>query len=447
MENQLRMPTSQLTQKQFQESYTKLTKLSKNFSHQTKIAHKSYIDWYTKNSRLNQRTPKGQWAIWLILAGRGWGKTRTGAEDIIHYALHHPNSLCAVIAPTGGDLRRVCFEGISGLLSCIPEACYYKGNRKSFNRSTFEIHLFNGSKIQGFAAIEPDRLRGAQFHRAWCDELAAWRYTDAFDQLMFGLRLGTNPKCVITTTPRPTSLIVDLVKRKDRDVILTRGSTFENEANLAPSALAQLRERYEGTQLGRQELYAEVLDSLEGALWNYEMIESCRINKEQLPEMQRVVVSLDPAVTANESSDETGIIVVGKCQNNRYYVLDDSSGKLSADSWARKAIDLFYQFGADRIVAETNNGGDLVERLLRSIDNQVPYKSVHATRGKMVRAEPISALYEQKKVCHVGVLSKLEDQMTSYTGLRGSSPDRLDALVWGLTELARSSGQGNWRVS
>ena len=424
-----------------------LTQKSKNFFHQQRVAHKAYIDWASHNSRENQRTPNGDWGTWLILAGRGWGKTRTGAEDIIHFALHNENVVCAVVAPTGGDLRRVCFEGISGLLSCIPEDCYWKGNRKSFNRSTYEIHLYNGSKIQGFAAIEPDRLRGAQFHRAWCDELAAWRYTDAFDQLMFGLRLGEDPRCVITTTPRPTSLIVDLVKRQDKDVWLTRGSTFENSDNLAPSALAQLRERYEGTQLGRQELYAEVLDSLDGALWNYSMIESCRINKEQLPEMQRVVVAIDPAVTSNESSDETGIIVVGKCSNNRYYVLDDSSGKLSADTWARKAIDLFYQYDADRIVAETNNGGDLVERLLRSIDNSVPYKSVHATRGKMVRAEPISALYEQKKVCHVGILSKLEDQMTSYTGLKGSSPDRLDALVWGLTEISRSSGNPNWRIS
>ena len=352
-----------------------------------------------------------------------------------------------MVAPTGGDLRRVCFEGVSGLLGCIPEQCYYKGNRRSFNRSTYEIHLYNGSKIQGFAAIEPDRLRGAQFHRAWCDELAAWRYTDAFDQLMFGLRLGKNPQCVITTTPRPTPLITDLVKRNGKDVFLTTGSTFENKDNLAPTALEQLKERYEGTQLGRQELYAEVLDSFEGALWSYTMIDEARINKEQLPEMDRVVVSLDPAVTSNDSSDETGIIVVGKGEDNRYYVLEDSSGKLSADSWARRAIDLFYLYKADRIVAETNNGGDLVERLIRSIDNQVPYKSVHATRGKMIRAEPISALYEQKKVSHVGVLSSLEDQMTSYTGVRSSSPDRLDALVWGLSELSRSSGQINWRVT
>ncbi len=359
----------------------------------------------------------------------------------------HPNSVCAVIAPTGGDLRRVCFEGVSGLLSCIPEHLYKNGNRKSFNRSTFEIHFHNGSKIQGFAAIEPDRLRGAQFHRAWCDELAAWRYTDAFDQLMFGLRLGKHPQCVVTTTPRPSPLIIDLVKRSGKDVFITRGSTFENEDNLAPTAIAQLKERYEGTQLGRQELYAEVLDSLEGALWNHDMIDSCRINNEQIPEMQRVVVSLDPAVTNNEASDETGIIVVGKGEDNRYYVLEDSSGKMSADAWARKAIDLFYLHKADRIVAETNNGGDLVERLIRSVDNQVPYKAVHATRGKMVRAEPISALYEQKKVCHVGVFSNLEDQMTSYTGMRNSSPDRLDALVWGLTELTKSSGQINWRIS
>ena len=262
---------------------------------------------------------------------------------------------------------------------------------------------------------------------------------------MFGLRLGDNPQCVITTTPRPIKIITDLLKRDD--IYITRGSTFENEQNLAKSALDSLKERYENTTMGRQELYAEVLTDLEGALWTYKQIEDCRILKDEVPELQRVVVSIDPAVTANAQSDETGIIVVGKSDNNRYYVLDDSSGKLSADAWARRAVDLFYLYKADRIVAETNNGGDLVERLIRSVDGQVPYKSVHATRGKLVRAEPISALYEQKKVCHVGILSKLEDQMTSYTGLKGSSPDRLDALVWGLTEISRSSGNPNWRIS
>tara|TARA_Y100000004_G_scaffold142914_1_gene162546 strand:- start:2442 stop:3704 length:1263 start_codon:yes stop_codon:yes gene_type:complete len=420
--------------------------LSETFSQDNQAGLTKHINWEGQ-ARESQRTPDGDWSIWLILAGRGWGKTRTGAEDLVCYALMHPESVCAVVAPTGGDLRRVCFEGVSGLLSCIPEHLYYKGNRTSFNRSTFEIRLANGSLIQGFAAIEPDRLRGSQFHRAWCDELAAWRYTDAFDQLMFGLRLGNDPRCIITTTPRPSPLIIDLVKRSGKDVILTRGSTFENEQNLAPSALQQLKERYEGTQLGRQELYAEVLDSLEGALWNHAMIDEQRINKEQLPELSRIVVSLDPAVTANANSDETGILVVGKCHNNRYYVLEDSSGKFSADAWARKAVDLYYLYQADRIVAETNNGGDLVERLIRGIDRQVSYKPVHATRGKMVRAEPISALYEQKKVSHVGVLSKLEDQMTSYTGIRSTSPDRLDALVWGLTELSKSSGQPSWRIS
>ena len=183
--------------------------------------------------------------------------------------------MCAVVAPTGGDLRRVCFEGISGLLSCIPEDCYWKGNRKSFNRSTYEIHLYNGSKIQGFAAIEPDRLRGAQFHRAWCDELAAWRYTDAFDQLMFGLRLGENPQCLITTTPRPIKLVKDLVDRDD--CIVTRGSTFENRENLAASALQMLEDRYVSTNLGRQELYGEIIEDFDGALWNPSLIESARV--------------------------------------------------------------------------------------------------------------------------------------------------------------------------
>ncbi len=331
-------------------------------------------------------------------------------------------------------------------MAILPDEVFKDGNRETgYSVSRSEINLWNGSKIIGFSATEPNRLRGSQFHRAWCDELAAWQYPETFDQLMFGLRLGEKPQCVITTTPRPIKIITELLKRND--IYITRGSTFENEDNLAKSALDSLKERYENTTMGRQELYAEVLTDFEGALWSYKQIEECRVLKDDVPELQRVVVAIDPAVTAKATSDETGILVVGKGEDNRYYVLDDSSGKMSADAWARRAVDLFYLYKADRIVAETNNGGDLVERLIRSIDGQVPYKSVHATRGKLVRAEPISALYEQKKVHHVGSFSNLEDQMISYTGEKSVSPDRLDALVWGLTELSKSSGQVSWRIS
>ena len=262
---------------------------------------------------------------------------------------------------------------------------------------------------------------------------------------MFGLRLGENPQCVITTTPKPIKLIKELIERKD--VQVTKGSTFENEANLAGSALAMMKERYEGTALGRQELYAEIVDEVEGALWNMPMISEQRLPKDTDIELKNIMIAIDPAVTSHEDSDETGILVVGKDHNNEFYVLEDLSGRYSADKWCRIAIRAFYEWEADRIVAEVNNGGDLVEKLIRTIDTDVPYRSVRATRGKMLRAEPISALYEQKRVHHIGVFEELETQMCTYTGLASSSPDRLDALVWGLFELSKSQGNINWRIT
>lgn len=404
-----------------------------------------YTDWLS-TARPTQLTPQGDWNIWLILAGRGWGKTRTGAADAMLYALRNPEVQVAVITPTFGDIRRVAFGGVSGILKTLPQGCMLEGRGQGYNSSASEIRLFNGSKIFGFSATEPDRLRGPQFHRAWCDELAAWRYPETFDQLMFALRLGDNPQCVITTTPRPTPLIRKLLDRND--VRVTTGSTFENEANLAESTLAMLKEKYEGTTLGRQELYAEVLDNLEGALWNNKMIDDARLPKDSQIEFTKIVVALDPAVTANDDSDETGIVVVGKDQQNKYYLLDDKSGKYTPDEWGRLSVELYYTWEANLIVAEVNNGGDLVERLIRSIDTSCRYRSVHASRGKMLRAEPISALYEQGKVHHLGVFPELENQMCTYTGDRPKpSPDRLDALVWGLTEISKSRGEIAWRVS
>ena len=402
-------------------------------------------DWL-ETAREKQLQPKVDHYIWLILAGRGWGKTRTGAQDIALYALRNPNTICAVVAPTAGDLRRVCFGGPSGLISIIPKECYSDSKeRKGYSSSLSEVRLFNGSKIVGYAASEPERLRGPQFHRAWCDEVAAWRYPEAFDQLMFGLRLGDNPQCLITTTPKPTKIIKDLAARKD--VIITSGNTFENEENLADSALAMLKDKYEGTTLGRQELYAEIIENLEGALWTSALIDEARLPDETEKELKNIIVAIDPAVTNNEDSDETGIVVVGKDHNNEYYVLEDATGKYSPDQWARKAINCYYDWGADRIVAEVNNGGDLVERLLRGMDLNIPYRSVRATRGKLIRAEPIAALYEQRRVHHIGYFPELESQMCSYIGETKPSPDRLDALVWGLSELSKSKGEVNWRIN
>ena len=383
----------------------------------------------------------------MILAGRGFGKTRCGAEDIAIYAMKNENVNCAVVAPTHGDLRRVCFNGPSGLMSIIPKECLLRSpDQKGYSSSVSEIRLWNGSKITGFAAAEPDRLRGPQFHRAWCDEIASWRYgQEAFDQLMFGLRLGENPQCLITTTPRPIKLVKDLVERDD--CIVTRGSTFENKENLAASALQMLEERYGSTNLGRQELYGEIIEDFDGALWNPSLIESARLPESTDIPLQKIYVAIDPAVTANANSDETGIVIVGKCYNKQFYVLEDLSGVYSADKWARIAVNSYYEYQADAIIAEVNNGGDLVERLIRTIDRSVPYKAVRATRGKIVRAEPVAALYEQGRVHHIGMFPELESQMCSYTGETNTSPDRLDALVWGVSSLSASSGEVNWRIS
>ena len=425
-----------------QSKTTSSLNLSKTFNElnsQKKTATLLLTDWYTKARKNQIVVDDDDYNIQLFLAGRGWGKTLTGAYDIIQYCLLNPNVICGVIAPTYGDLKRVCFAGESGLLGILDRELF---DVSGYNKSANEITFYNGSKITGFPAIEPDRLRGVQFHRIWCDELASWRYRETFDNLMMALRLGQSPKCIITTTPRPTELIKELAVRSDTKII--RGSTFDNVANLAPSAIKMLKERYEGTRLGRQELYAEILEDIEGALFNGVNIEQNRV--ELTPTLTRIVVAVDPAVTSNASSDETGIIVAGRSEDNQYYILEDFSGIFSPDVWIKKAIECYYQFEADRIVCEVNNGGDLIEKLLRVQDVNVPYTSVRATRGKMLRAEPISALYEQDKVHHVGYFKELEEQMTSYTPYTTKSPDRLDAVVWALTSL-QSSGKAIFRIS
>ncbi len=380
-------------------------------------------------ARPKQITPEGNWGVWISLAGRGFGKTRLAAEDAAHYAMNHPSERVAVVAATTNDLRKVCFEGDSGLLNVIPPKCV-----KQYNISLSTIELFNGALIEGFSAEKPDRLRGPQFHRAWCDELASWQRPETFDMLMFGLRLGNNPQCVITTTPRPTPLVKELMKRPD--IYITRGSTFDNKDNLAPSFIERMKVKYDGTRLGRQELYAEILDDNPGALWKRDDIDAARVI--QAPPLLRIVVAIDPAVTNKEDSDESGIVVVGIANINDIihgYVLEDVSMKGTPDEWARRAIKAYHFWKADRLIGETNNGGDMIETLIRTIDNSVAYKGVHASKGKQTRAEPISALYEQRRVHHVGVFPELEDQLCEWDPISATgSPDRLDALVWGLTE-------------
>ena len=302
-----------------------------------------------------------------------------------------------------------------------------------------EIRLTNGSLIKLFSADEPDRLRGPQFHGAWCDELASWRYSETYDQLQFTLRLGSHPRTVITTTPQPTRLIKELSKRTDGSVRLVRGSTFDNAANLAPAALQQLRNRYEGTRLGRQELYAELLEDTPGALWTLSLLDSHRV--QEPPEMTRICVAIDPAATSNESSDETGIIVVGKGENGRGYVLADYSCRDTPLKWAERAIAAYDEWQANFIVGETNMGGDMIETIIHQIRPHIPYRGVVAKRGKMLRAEPVSSLYEQGRVSHVGYFPDLEEQMTTWVADTSDfSPDRLDALVHGITSLNIGTG-------
>jgi phage terminase large subunit-like protein len=391
----------------------------------TRLAN-AHRDRWLASARPEQLTPDGDWNVWLILAGRGWGKTRTGAEDLADYARRTPGARLAVVAPTIADARDTCVEGESGLLAVLDP-----DHVDAWNRSLGELRLTNGTRIKTFSADEPDRLRGPQHHRAWCDEVAAWRYPEAWDQLMFGLRLGTHPRVIATTTPKPVKLIRDLAGRDD--VHMTRGSTFDNAANLSPAAIAQLESRYVGTTLGRQELYGELLEQIPGALWTREMIERSRVDR--APDLRRIVVAVDPAVTSGEDSDETGIVVVG-IVGDQLYVLDDASDRLPPEGWARRVVELRDEWGADRVVAEVNNGGDLVASVLRAVDRNVPLKLVRASRGKRTRAEPVSALYEQGRVHHVGGFDLLEDQLCTWTSDAKESPDRLDALVWAATELA-----------
>lgn len=381
--------------------------------------------------RPSQQTPDGDWRTWLALAGRGWGKTLAGAEDVGTYGLGYPGSRVAVVARTFADARDTCVEGTSGLLSVLPPSSIL-----TWNRSLGELLLKNGTRYKLFSADEPDRLRGPQHHRAWSDELASWglgtkdtQWPAAWDMLQFGLRLGADPRNIVTTTPRPTKLIRSLVA--DPLVHVTRGSTTENAAHLPAAFFEQIVARYAGTRLGRQELDAEILTQQEGALWTYAMLDDRRPQ----PDLARVVVAVDPAATSSEDSDETGIVVCGLGVDGRGYVLADRSCRLSPHGWAERVVAAFDDYACDLVVAEVNNGGEMVGETLKTVRRTLPYKAIHASRGKAIRAQPVSSLYEQGRVSHCEVFAELEDQLTSWTPESGTSPDRLDALVWALTEL------------
>lgn len=391
------------------------------------------FDWQLW-ARPEQLTPDGDWTVWLILSGRGWGKTRTGAEDVKAYGLRHPKSRIAVVAPTYADARDTCVEGDSGLLRVLPP-----NTVDLWNRSLGELLLANGTRYKLFSADQPERLRGPQHHRAWCDELGAWRYPDAWDMLMFGLRLGMHPQAVVTTTPRPSRLIKELSERKD--VHLTHGNTFENAAHLAPSALETLKRRYLQTRIGRQELFAEILDDNPAALWKRAQLDALRVTK--APDCSRIVVAVDPPAASGDEEGQAacGIVVCGLGEDGHGYVLEDCSLRGSPNEWGQAVVTAYHKYVADLVVGEVNQGGDMVRYVVQTAAQgyAIPFKAVRATRGKYLRAEPVAALDEQGRVHHVGFFPLLEDQLVEWTP-GDTSPDRLDARVWGITELMLDDG-------
>ena len=390
-------------------------------------------DWLA-NARPNQLAPPGTWTTWLILAGRGFGKTRTGAEQVRIWVRNYP--FVNLIGATSDDARDIMIEGESGILAICP-----KDERPRYIANKKQLVWPNGAKSLIFTADEPERLRGKQHMKLWADEFAAWRYPDAWDQAAFGLRLGDNPQAIVTTTPKPTKAMKELVA--DPGTIVTKGSTYDNQKNLAPSFLSKIVGKYEGTRLGRQELNAEILDDNPGALWKRSQIDTLRVK--DAPAMKRIVVAIDPAATSNKDSDETGITVEGLGFDDHGYLLADLSLRGTPDEWGRVAVNAYHEFKADRIIGETNNGGEMVEHVIRSIDKNIPFKAVHASRGKITRAEPISALTEQGKIHHVGSFPVLEDQMCDYDPKTAKySPDRMDSAVWGFTELMAepTAGEG-----
>jgi len=373
----------------------------------------------------HQIPPEGIWDVWLLLGGRGSGKTMAGT----HYVLDHlrqqgKKARVGVGAPTIADARDVCAEGVTGLINLAPTEFRY-------NRSVGEARHKDGGYVKFLGSEEPARWNGPQWSLLWADELALWNEA-SWHQAQFGLRLGKHPKALATTTPKNRQFVRILSELPS--TVTVRATTYDNPT-LSDTVQERLHQQYGNTRIGRQEIYAEWLDDVPGALWQNEMIKSKPMN--EVPTLARIVVAIDPAVSVSEHSDETGIIVTGKSEDDEYYVLADYSGKYSPDAWAAKAIDAYEIHQADRIIGEVNNGGDMIEHTLKTIRPNVPYTAVHASRGKRIRAEPIAALYEQGKVFHVGDLGFLEEQLVSWTPDSQDSPDRLDALVWGLTELSQ----------
>jgi phage terminase large subunit-like protein len=389
-------------------------------------------DW-TFWGRPSQLPPADDdWVYWLIMAGRGSGKTRAGAEWIRR--AKDRSSPLALVGATAADVRDVMVEGPAGLLAIGPSA-----ERPQYQITRRRVLWPNGAEALLFSAEEPDRLRGVQHAAAWCDEISHWQYPqEAWDNLVFGLRLGDKPRACVTTTPRPSKVLRQLLD--DPLCRVSRTSSYANKAHLAAEFFAKILARYEGTRLGRQEIYGELLEDVPGALWTHELIERNRLRHgAKVPELIRIVVAIDPAASSGEDADETGIVIAGKDKDGHGYVLGDYSGHYQPVEWARVAVAHYHRLRCDRVVAEVNNGGEMVEHTIRMVDDTVAYQAVHASRGKVVRAEPVSALYEQNRIHHCGVFPELEDQQCSFTvdfdRHTGGSLDRVDALVWALSEL------------
>jgi phage terminase large subunit-like protein len=387
----------------------------------------------------------GRWTTWLALGGRGAGKTRLGAEwvrALVHGRGPYADRAFGHIALVGEsehDVREVMIEGPAGLLRTAP-----RSERPIWTSSRSRLEWRNGAVAYAFSADDPDSLRGPQFDAAWCDELAKWRYADAaFDMLQFGLRLGTRPRQLITTTPRPLALLKRLTAEPRTAV--TRAGTIANAAHLSPAFLDEVLARYAGTRLGRQEIDGEIIEDRLDALWSRATIEACRVDA--APPLARIVVGIDPPASSREGADACGIVAAGRAEDGTIYVLEDATvAGAQPAGWASRAIALYRRLKADTLVAEVNQGGNMVGAVLRNVDATAPLKTVYATRGKFVRAEPVAALYAQGKVKHVGrPMPELEDQMCDFglDGLSsGGSPDRLDALVWAVTELTGRSWAG-----
>lgn len=385
-------------------------------------------DW-PRWARHKQKLPPGEWSGWLVLAGRGFGKTKSGSETVRQLVESGRYGRLALIAETAADCRDVLVEGDAGILAVSPP--WFKPLYESSKR---RLTWPNGAIATLYNGTEPDQLRGPSHDFVLMDELAKYRYAQlTFDMMLFGLRLGKEPRWMATTTPRPIQLLRDLIKNPA--VVVTRGSSRENLGNLSPNFRLNVIEKYAGTRLGRQELDAEVLEDVPGALWELSVIDEHRVEAPPC-DMARIVVAIDPAAKSVEGSAEHGLVVVGLGVDGVGYVLEDLSFVGSPDAVVTAAVAAYRKHRADRIIAEVNNGGEWIEAVLRSTDRDVSYRAIHASRGKITRAEPVAALYEKGRVSHVGVFPELEDQMITYSGVKGDkSPDRLDACVWAITEL------------